>query len=96
MQKKSPLHVTFHYMRKCNILQVHYSDWESNDTSAKTITFKCYRFIVLIDLRKPISTQPLLMYSWFYLAPTNVLMILQTFYEIDLRNKIYYTRLPIS
>ena len=33
MQKKSPLHITFHYMKKGNILQVHYfynypmSDW---------------------------------------------------------------------
>ena len=24
MQKKSPLHIIFHYMRKCNTLQVHY------------------------------------------------------------------------
>ena len=25
MQKKSPLHITFHYMKKCNILQVPYN-----------------------------------------------------------------------
>ena len=25
MQKKSPLHITFNYMKKCNILQVYYN-----------------------------------------------------------------------